>query len=195
MRQAVAQARTLNEPLERKTMTTPLLTNATGPARALVFAMALSLASGAAMAQSFENQDASETIAGSEISVGDTTASERLDALLAAIERVPEVTDRIKVMSDTNSIEVVYLSDAITGDAPEELEQAITENDERITALQQALQASAIFYNALTSQGVNIPDVVAADIVDERDAIIYVRGVAPDAAAPAGETPAETPAQ
>jgi Fic family protein len=180
-------------------MTTPPLMNGTTRARALVLAIALGLGSSAAMAQSFENQDASEAIAGSEISVGDTTASERLDALLAAIERVPEVTDRIKVMSDTNSIEVVYLSDAITGEAPAELEQAITDNDERITGLQEALQASAIFYNALTSQDVNIPDVVAADIVDERDAIIYVRGVAPAAAAPEGGSedpaPAETPAE
>ncbi len=170
-----------------------LLTNATGPARAILLALALGTASSAAMAQSFDNQDASETIAGSEISVDDTTASERLDALLAAIERVPEVTDRIKVMSDTNSIEVVYLSDAISSEAPDELEQAIAENDERITGLQQALQASAIFYNALTSQGVNIPDVVAVDIVDERDAIIYVRGIAPDATAPAEVAPEGTP--
>ncbi|WP_099866825.1 hypothetical protein [Pararhizobium haloflavum] len=131
-----------------------------------------------AISQSFENRDASENIADSEISVEDTSAAERVDDLQQTIADLRESIDRVKIITNMEKIDVVYLSDMIEN-APPEVEEAIEASSERILELQKALEASAIFYNALTSREVNIPDVVSIDL-DEPDATIFVRGVAPD---------------
>jgi hypothetical protein len=145
---------------------------------ATVLAGALAF-SGPVLAQSFESQDPSESIADSEISVEGTRAAERLEDLMTSIENLPESVDRVKIITNMERIDVVYLSDMIDGGAPAELEEAVTENAERIDELQNGLEGSAIFYNALSSQRVNIADVVSI-LLDEPDATIFVRGVAPN---------------
>lgn len=151
-------------------------------ARAIVLAatcLALATAPTAAPAQSFDNQDASENIADSEISVDDTKAAERTGELLENLASLPETTDRIKIITTMDRIDVVYLSDLIGENAPKEVREAIEANDERIDGLQQALEGSALFYNALSSRNVNLADVVTVRL-EEPDATIFVRGVPPD---------------
>jgi hypothetical protein len=99
---------------------------------------------------------------------------------MTSIENLPESVDRVKIITNMERIDVVYLSDMIDGGAPAELEEAVTDNAERIDELQNGLEGSAIFYNALNSQRVNIADVVSI-LLDEPNATIFVRGVAPDA--------------
>ena len=139
------------------------------------------LLAGPAFSQSFESQDASESIADSEISVEDTSAADRADDLLQSIADLPQSIDRVKIITTMEKIDVVYLSDLIGANPPREIKDAIEASDERIRELQKGLEASAIFYNALTSRDVNIPDVVTITL-DEPNATIFVRGVAPDQA-------------
>lgn len=150
----------------------------TAPFAVAAFCAVLAVSS-PVLSQSFENQDASENIADSEITVEDTKAAERADDLLQTIGSLNESIDRVKIITNMEKIDVAYLSDLIGADAPTEVEKAIEANSERISELQKALEASAIFYNALTSRNVNIPDVVSIAL-DEPNATIFVRGVAPD---------------
>lgn len=130
-------------------------------------------------AQDFERPNAPENIADSEISVEDTTASERADELLETLASLPESVDRLKIITTMDKIDVAYLSDLIGENAPEEVEKAIEANDENILELQNAIEGSAIFYNALASREVNIPDVVSIKL-DEPNATIFVKGIPPD---------------
>jgi TolA-binding protein len=157
--------------------------------RACVAAFLAGIAASPALSQSFEIQDSSENIADSEISVGDEQAAEHLDDLLQSIEDLRASIDRVKIITNTERIDVVYLRDMIES-APAELEQAIEENNALILELQKGLEASAIFYNALMSQEVNIPDVVSIRL-DEPNATIYVRGVAPDQGVAIEDAPAD----
>ncbi|WP_151986171.1 hypothetical protein [Rhizobium sp. EC-SD404] len=161
-------------------MTTTSRRNAHGGRLLAATILAGALAfSGLVQAQSFDSQDPSESIADSEISVAGTRAAERLEDLMASIENLPESVDRVKIITNMERIDVVYLSDMMDGGAPAELEEAVAENDERINELQNGIEGSAIFYNALNSQRVNIADVVSI-LLDEPNATIFVRGVAPD---------------
>lgn len=149
--------------------------------RMLVVAVACAAltASSPVLAQSFDRPDASENIADSEILVEDANAAEEMDDLLESVDALPENIDRVKIITNMERIDVVYLTDMIGENAPEEVEQAIADNETRIDQLQKAIEASAIFYNALASRDVNIPDVVSIEL-DEPNASIYVRGVPPD---------------
>lgn len=150
----------------------------TAPLTVAAFCTVLAVSS-PVLSQSFENQDASENIADSEITVEATKAAERADVLLETIAGLRESIDRVKIITNMEKIDVAYLSDLIGADAPAQVEEAIEANSERISELQKALEASAIFYNALTSRDVNIPDVLSIKL-DEPNATIFVRGVAPD---------------
>lgn len=137
------------------------------------------LIAGPVAAQDFQRPDAAENIADSEISVEDTNAAERTDELLQTIGTLPESVDRIKIITNMEKIDVVYLSDLVGENAPTEIAEAIEASEDRILQLQKAIESSAIFYNALTSREVNISDVVSIRL-SEPDATIFVRGVPPD---------------
>lgn len=172
--------------------------------------LAAALVLGPAAAQDFQRPDAAENIADSEISVEDTNAAERADELLQTIGALPEAVDRIKIITTMDKIDVVYLSDLVSENAPKEIAEALEVSKDRILQLQKAIESSAIFYNALTSREVNISDVVSIKL-NEPDATIFVRGVPPDegisldeleegetsegAPAEASEAPQETPAE
>lgn len=156
---------------------------AMSPAKALRFMplfLAIGLGVTAVQAQDFQRPNASENIADSEISVEDTRAADRADELLGTLNNLPASIDRLKIITTMEKIDVAYLSDLIGENAPESVQDAIAANDENINELQNAIEGSAIFYNALVSQEVNIPDVVSIKL-DEPNATVFVRGVPPGA--------------
>jgi hypothetical protein len=127
----------------------------------------------------FAPQDSGQNIIGSEVTVGDSADDTEAGSLLASIESTAENADRVKLVWTIDKIDVVYVSEVLGETPSEEIDAAIRENAAAAQELQRALEASAIFYNALESQDILLRDIVAVEFKSDTEIVIFVSGEPP----------------
>ena len=145
-------------------------------------ALVLLAAAQPAWVQGLANEQAIDTIVGSDVDEQETRSIAATSDVIAAIDETPGTTARIRKVSALDTVDIVFLSDAVAteGGPPPEIEAKIEERKAEIAELRKELEGNAMLFHAVDSRGVLMRDIIAVKFNDDRHVTIYA------AAKPAG---------
>ena len=113
-------------------------------------------------AQGLDNEQAIDTIIGSDVEEQESRAATDAGKVIAAIEKTPEAIDRIRKASNLDTVDIVFLADAATteGGPPPEIEAKINERQAEIAELRKELEGNAMLFHAIDLREVLMRDVL-----------------------------------
>ncbi len=120
------------------------------------------------------DSDKTKTIVGSEVKEKTKADIPSVDTVVAAIAQAGDTAEKILLLVNVESFDIVFLGEPETIDGFEKIETAIAGNDSAVADLRHAMKGSAVFYNALDSHGVDTSKVVAAEITDDGAVTVYL---------------------
>ncbi len=132
------------------------------------------LAQGPLLAQGLQSEEAIDAIVGSDVKTEESTKDNQVDRILTAIESAQQSADRVRKTFALDTLEIVFLPDL--GDEAGAIEKAIEEHQPQIEALRDAIEGSAMFYHAIDSRQILLPDVVAVEFAQDESVTIFVDG-------------------
>ncbi|MBA3448241.1 MAG: hypothetical protein H0T56_11660 [Pseudaminobacter sp.] len=124
-------------------------------------------------AQGLNNEQAIETIIGSEVVEEEKRASANTERLIAAIENTGPVTREVQMKSSLDKVDIVYLADAAEK-PPAEIDAKIKEHADEIASLRKEIEGNAMLFHAVDSRSVLMRDILAIEFDDANGATIYV---------------------
>ncbi|MCY0094054.1 hypothetical protein [Hoeflea ulvae] len=108
----------------------------------------------------------------------ETTSRDGADAskaeILAAIGDNTNAASDISAVTDASDVNIVELGSAAEVSA-EDIDQAVSQNEDAVSKLRTSLQANSGVWNKLESEGVELSSVVAAKTDAEGSVTVYVR--------------------
>ena len=145
---------------------------------AFIAALMFSVAPGMPlMAQGLDAEGAVDAIVGSDVKTNEETVAVGEARVVAAIEQTRDNIGEVRKRFNIDRVDIVFLSDV--GEEPSALEAKMEEFAPDIAELQNEIQGSAIFYHAINSRRVLVPDVIAIEFADDNGATIFVAGSEP----------------
>lgn len=129
------------------------------------------------LAQGLDDEEAIETIVGSEVGTEEQKAEAEADRVIAAIANAHDTAQEVRKAFSLDELKIVFLPDL--GSTPE-IDDAIASNQTTIKALRQAIEGSAMFYHAVDSRSINLSDIVALEFGEDNTATIFVAGEDPN---------------
>lgn len=149
----------------------------TGELAIAATALALFLAAApAVIAQGLDSEGAIETIVGSDIATGESTAEANRERIEAAIENSLENATQVRMRFSLDKVEIVFVPDM---EENAELEAKLAEHRNEITELRQAIEGSAMFYHAIDSRRVMLRNVIGIEFGEDGDVTIFAAGADP----------------
>lgn len=143
--------------------------------------LAASAPGAALMAQGLDAEGAIETIIGSEVQEEEAEAAADPATVIAAIENTPAAISAVRMTTNLDTVDIVFLSDATLaeGGPPAEIEATIQEHLAEITELRRELEGNAMLFHAINSRSVLMRDVLAVEFNDENGVVIYAAAQPP----------------
>ncbi|GAA2827049.1 hypothetical protein EDC40_1169 [Aminobacter aminovorans] len=104
-----------------------------------------------------------------------TGAKADLGTVMSAIEASRSTATAIQAMTAVGSVQVVKLSDIVSGSDKQALDKAVVENEADITGVQAAIMANSELKRQVDAQTVDTSAIVAASIGDDGAVTVFVR--------------------
>ena len=144
-------------------------------------ALVLLAAAQPAWVQGLASDQAIDTIIGSDVDEQETGSIAATGDVIAAIDKTPETTARIRKASALDTVDIVFLSDAVAteGGPPPEIEAKIDEHKAEIAELRKELEGNAMLFHAVDSRNVLMRDIIAVEFNDDRHVTIYATAKPP----------------
>ena len=98
-----------------------------------------------------------------------------LGTVMSAIEASRSTATAIQAMTAVGSVQVVKLSDIVSGSDKQALDKAVVENEADITGVQAAIMANSELKRQVDAQTVDTSAIVAASIGDDGAVTVFVR--------------------
>ena len=130
----------------------------------------------------FDNDQAIDTIVGTEVGEEQSRAAVDAGKVIAAIEKTQDSIGRIRKTSTLDKVDIVFLEDAAAaeGGPPPAIEAKVEEHEADIAELRKELEGNAMLFHAIDSRNVMVPDVLAIDFDDAARVVIYAAARKPD---------------
>lgn len=120
-----------------------------------------------------------ETIVGSEIATDKAEPDSVVDDVVAAIEKSSDAANEVRKLFRVDDFHIVYLGARDTGEGMERIHAALEDNADATKELREAIEGSSVFYTALDTNNLEVENVVAAAITEDKAVTAYVFGEAP----------------
>jgi hypothetical protein len=131
----------------------------------------------ALLAQGLENEQAIDTIVGSDVTTNEENAEAEQGRIVAAIEKTAANTGEVRKKFSLDKVEIIFLPDLAENGT--DLDAKLAEYEDQIVELREAIEGSAMFYHAVDSRDVLLRDVVALEFDDKNGVTIFVAGEDP----------------
>lgn len=134
-----------------------------------------------ASGQGVENQEAVDRIIGSEVQEEEAAAAAEPDRVIAAIDKTAENTELVRKLSNLETMDIVFLSDAAQteGGPPPEIEARLEANKEGIEELRKEIEGNAMVYHAINSRQILPRDVLAVEFEEPGRLVIFAAAKPP----------------
>ena len=121
------------------------------------------------------NEQAIDTIVGTDVGEEESEAATDSGKVIAAIEKTRDSIGRIRKTSTLDKVDIVFLADAAAteGGPPPEIEAKVKQHEADIAELRQELEGNAMLYHALDSRQIMVRDILAVDFDDSNGVVIY----------------------
>lgn len=138
-------------------------------------ALCIALPAAQAAAQPLDGKT-EKAIVGADVKQEETTAANRQDKVLSAIDRTAANLGSVRKTAWVDRVDIVFLSDAARekgGTLPPKIEGRIKKHQSEIAQLRQEIEANALLYHAIESRRLQAQDVVAVDFKPSGRVVIY----------------------
>ncbi len=117
-----------------------------------------------------DNDQAIDTIVGTEVGEEQSRAAADAGKVIAAIEKTQDSISKIRKTSTLDKVDIVFLEDAAAteGGPPPEIEAKVKEHEAEIAELRKELEGNAMLFHAIDSREVLVRDVLAIEFDDAR---------------------------
>lgn len=122
-------------------------------------------------AQGLDREEAIDAIVGSDVKTAETGKEAQVDRVVTAVENAMESTQEVRKAFSLDTLEIVFVPE-LAG----RVEEAVSEHDEEIEALRDAIEGSAMFYHAVDSRSIMLSDIIAVEFADDNTVTIFVHG-------------------
>lgn len=130
------------------------------------------------MAQGLDREEAIEAIVGSEVQTEEHQAQVEEERIAAAIDNTFEAASEARKAFSLDGLKIIFLPDI--DERTPAIDAAISENEENIEALRQAIRGSAMLFHAVNSRNIDINDIVALEFGEGNSATVFVTGEEPN---------------
>ena len=131
-------------------------------------------------AQGLGNEQAIDTIIGSEVEEQQSNAGEEAGKVVAAIEKTQEAIATVRKISNVGKLEIIYLPGAAEDNAPPAIREAVARHENDIDELRKEIEGNAMLFHAIDSRSLLIRDVLAIDVAAADEVVIYAAARKPD---------------
>lgn len=104
-----------------------------------------------------------------------TGAKADLGTVMSAIEASRSTATAIQAMTTVGSVQIVKLSDIVSGSDKQALDKAVSDNEADITGVQAAIMANSALKKQIDAQTVDTSAIVAASIGADGAVTVFVR--------------------
>lgn len=101
-----------------------------------------------------------DSVAEYDVAIKTAEGADVVDEVVAAVEDADATAEKIKLMFNADSFELVRLRDQDV----KQIEPVISARESVLTDLRTAIETSALFYNALQAQAVEVRSVIAVNV-------------------------------
>ncbi len=122
-----------------------------------------------------DNDQAIDTIVGTEVGEEQSRAAADSGKVIAAIEKTQDSIARIRKTSTLDKVDIVFLEDAAQteGGPPPEIEAKVKQHEAEIAELRKELEGNAMLFHAIDSRQILVRDVLAVDFASANSVVIY----------------------
>ena len=122
-----------------------------------------------------DNDQAIDTIVGTEVEEEQSRAATDAGKVIAAIEKTRDSISKIRKTSTLDKVDIVFLEDAAAteGGPPPEIEAKVKEHEAEIAELRKELEGNAMLFHAIDSREVLVRDILAVDFDGSNGVVIY----------------------
>lgn len=130
------------------------------------------------LAQGLDREEAVEAIVGSEVQTEERQAQAEEERIAVAVGNTFEAAGEARKAFSLDKLKIVFLPDI--DERTPAIDSAVSENEENIQALRQAISGNAMLFHAMNSRNIEVNDVVALKFGENNSATVFVTGEEPN---------------